>query len=322
MSDGSLPQQFLDRFSLLFPSDQFPTVYQTLQTKRPVSFRINTIKAGRKKVLSQLANYGIQPQAVSWYKDAFTTDLIDAKELTDSEPFKNGEIYIQNLSSMIPPLMMDPSPSDFVLDIAAAPGSKTSLISVLMENKGEIVANDKSHERLYKLRSIVQRQGIENVKVIQKAGEVVWKWYPEYFDKVLVDVPCSMEGRITTTDPNSYKDWSVKKIKVLSHLQKKLLRSAVSSTKVGGMIVYSSCTYAPEENEEVINWILEKEKGSVEVEEILLTDIKVQQGLTSWNGKQFDTSLGKTVRVLPDNKMEGFFIAKLRKVASNIPSLL
>src|SRR6202035_4766795 len=122
--------------------------------------------------------------------------------------------------------------------------------------------------RLFKLKENFKTMGVINAKVLNLPGESFWKQLPEYFDKTLVDVPCSMEGRIRCDDPKSYKDWSTKKIKQLSKLQKYLLRSAVSATKVGGTIVYSTCTLAPEENEEVIEWVVNKTPDALIVEKI------------------------------------------------------
>ncbi|MEK7092222.1 MAG: RsmB/NOP family class I SAM-dependent RNA methyltransferase, partial [Patescibacteria group bacterium] len=138
------------------------------------------------------------------------------------------------------------------------------------------------------------------------------------FDKTLVDVPCSMEGRFCTLDEKSYSDWSLKKVKELVSMQRFLLRAGVSATKVGGLIVYSTCTLAPEENEGVVNWILEKEKGAVRVEETNVGLPSVQSGITGWNGKSFDPSLKYALRVLPSVTMEGFFVALLRKTKPTV----
>lgn len=316
-----LPKTYLERLSELYP-DSYSSISETLTIKRPLTFRVNTLRADNEAVLSILQDKSIKVEKIPWFDNAFATTITDAKALTDLIIFKEGKIYIQNLSSMIPPLIMDLKPTDTVLDLAAAPGSKTSEIASLMHNQGEILANDKSHDRLYKLRSVLEQQGVTNVKVAQKPGEILWKWYPEYFDKVLVDVPCSMEGRISTTDPDSYKDWSVKKIKVLTGIKKKLLRSAVSSTKVGGEIIYSTCTFSPEENEEVIDWILEKEKEAVEVLPITIEGLELTSGLQSWKGKIYHSDLTKTARIIPSKTMEGFYVAKLRKIKSTVPSLL
>lgn len=322
MLESPLPPLFLERFQQLFPPGLYQGSRSTLFIKRPVTFRINPLKGSVSEVLSDLKQFGVSIRPVSWYEGAFITEIKDAQNLTSLSLFKEGRIYIQNLSSMIPPLVMDLKNGQKVLDLTAAPGSKTSEIAALLNNTGEIVANDKSHERLYKLRSVLSQQGVTNVTVSQKPGEILWKWHPEYFDSVLVDVPCSMEGRISTEDPESYKDWSLKKIKVLAQLQKKLLRSALSSAKIGGIVVYSTCTFSPEENEGVIDWLLQKEEGAVEVEKIALKGIEFLPGLTSWSGKKFDNSLENTRRIIPTTAMEGFYIAKLRKVKSTVPNLL
>lgn len=317
-----LPPLFLERFRQLFSSELFPDAIHTLSIKRPVTFRVNPLKASADEVLPVIRQLGIKFHPVTWSPMAYVTELSNAKELTSLRLFIEGKIYIQNLSSMVPPLVMGLEPDQKVLDLAAAPGSKTSEIAALLHNTGEIVANDKSHDRLYKLRAVLGQQGVTNVTVTHKPGEILWKWYPEYFDSVLVDAPCSMEGRITTEDPDSYKDWSLKKIKVLSQLQKKLLRSAFSSVTVGGSVIYSTCTFSPEENEEVVDWMLKKEGDAVELEEIELAGLEFLPGLTEWQGKQFDSQLKKTGRIAPTATLEGFFIAKLRKITSTVPSLL
>src|SRR6185503_4177192 len=129
----------------------------------------------------------------------------------------------------------------------------------LMENRGQIIANDMSRVRLYKLAANLKTLGVTNVTTMHMRAQDLWRKFPNVFDKVLADVPCSLEGRFLTTNPKTYKNWSVKKIKILSDHQKHILRSAVSAAKPGATIVYSTCTLAPEENEEVVDWILKKD---------------------------------------------------------------
>ena len=155
--------------------------------------------------------------------------------------------------------------------------------------------------------------------LISSRGETLWKKFPEYFDRTLVDVPCTMEGRIQCDDPKTYEDWSTKKIKQLSMLQKYLLRSAISATKPGGVIVYSTCTLEPEENEEVIDWVLKREKGAIEIEKITIPGLELKSGISAWN-KPFDPQITNTARIIPSGQMEGFFIAKIRKLTSTLPT--
>ena len=168
------PPLFLKRFSEIFPPDSFPNAYSTLSVKRPVTFRINTLKGSHEEVLPIIKNFGISITPVEWFQDAFITDLVDARQITILPLYIEGKIYIQNLSSMLPPLLMDLKPGQKVLDLAAAPGSKTTEIAALLGNTGEIVANDKSHDRLYKLRAVLSQQGATNVSVTQRVGEILW----------------------------------------------------------------------------------------------------------------------------------------------------
>jgi 16S rRNA (cytosine1407-C5)-methyltransferase len=266
--------------------------------------------------LQLLSKYGITFIELKWYKDALILPHSTSRELTALPEYNQGLFYIQNLSSMIPALVLDPKKDDLVLDLAAAPGSKTTQLAALMQNSGEIVANDISSTRIFKLKSVLETLGITNTKTINMPGEKVWQKYPEHFDKVLIDSPCSMEGRFTLLEEKSFSQWSTKKVKQLAKQQQWLLRSAISATKVGGTIVYSTCTIAPEENEGVIEWILQKEKEAVIIEPIILPEFTFQPVLKEWKNKPFSTAVSNTCRILPSHSMEGFYIAKIRKVKS------
>ncbi len=312
MEIAQLPAQFLERLRTIIPHEKYDEVLLTFTKPKPISFRTNTLKTDSDSLEKALLLQNLPIERVSWYKDAFLFSGEKA-QLMATDEYKAGHIYIQNLSSMIPPLVLNPRTKDLVCDLTAAPGSKTTQLAMMMNNKGTIVANDISRTRLFRLRENLESQGITNTDMSCIPGQALWKRYPHYFDKTLVDVPCTMEGRFSTLDPDSYKDWSPKKVKVLSQLQKFLLRSAITATKSGGLIVYSTCTLEPEENEEVIDWILQKETGQVNVEEITLIVPGMVSGLREWKKKTFDTQITKTKRILPSDTMEGFFVAALRK---------
>jgi len=314
----TLPPQLIDRWKELYSEKEYQQLLDSLSKKHLPSFRTNTVKILSDELEKQLTKQGFIIEKVEWYSDAFILKSKSIRELTETEEYKNGLLYIQNLSSMIPSLVLDPQPSEKILDIAAAPGSKTTHIAALMQNTGELTANDISFKRLFKLKENLKQMGIINTKVLNLHGESFWKNLPEYFDKALVDVPCSMEGRIHIDDPKTYKDWSTKKIKQLSKLQRYLLRSAVAATRVGGTIVYSTCTLAPEENEEVIEWVVEKTPHALVVEQIDMPHLQLQAGITSWKKKKFDYTKN-TARIFPNEEMEGFFIAKIKKIASTLP---
>ncbi|HZE87410.1 MAG TPA: RsmB/NOP family class I SAM-dependent RNA methyltransferase [Methylomirabilota bacterium] len=317
----NLPEKFLERLKKLYGEKELKMVLQAIATKPLPSFRTNTLKITTVELTKMLRDQAFIIEAIPWYHDAFLLKNRSIRELTETAMYKQGFLYIQNLSSIIPSLVLAPKPQDKILDLCAAPGSKTTHIASLMANSGEIVANDLSRQRLYKLSANLIMYGITTIKTLNIPGQTLWKKFPEYFDKTLVDVPCSMEGRIVLSDPESYQDWKLGKIKELATKQKYLLRSAISATKVGGTIVYSTCTLAPEENEGVIDWILKKEGNAVAVEKIEIDKLDCAPGITSWN-KPYNPQVAKTSRILPSTTMEGFFVAKLRKKKSTLSSLL
>ena len=225
-----------------------------------------------------------------------------------------GYYYVQELASMLPVLVLEPKPNELILDLCSAPGSKTTQLSATMSNTGTITANEVSLGRIKILASNLERCGCSNVIITKKEGEAFCKKLKKaefYFDKILVDAPCSSEGTLRTT-PKSYLMWNIKTIKNLPRIQKNLISSALEILKPNGVLVYSTCTHAPEENEGVVNKIL-KEFDNVEIEEINLP-LKHREGITSWENQTYNQRVKKCARIYPqDNNTEGFFIAKLRK---------
>lgn len=315
-----LPSAFLDKVKHVVPAEKLDSVLSAFCGERPTTFRTNTLKISTDKLVEKLTELKIPFERAGWYNDAFilkTTKNV----LMDTDLYNNGFLYIQSLSSMIPALVLNPQENETVCDLTAAPGSKTTQMAAMMKNTGAIVANDKSKIRLYKLQSNLAVQGVTNTQTTYLPGQIFWKNYPEYFDKTLVDVPCSLEGRISCFNPKTYQDWTPKKPKELSQIQKFLLRAGISTTKVGGTIVYSTCTLSPEENEGVLDWILEKEKGAVEMESIELLVPGKYPGITHWGNKNYNLQVAKAIRIFPSETMEGFFVAKLKKTSSNISGL-
>lgn len=314
----NLPEKFLDRLGKIISPEILPQVYAAFTQARPTTFRTNTLKITPEKLTVGLTSLGFAVEPVKWLPSAFILRNRTLSDLTETEFYKNGSLYVQSLSSMIPALILSPQPGEKVLDLCAAPGSKTSQMAAMMGNAGEIIANDNSQIRIYKLLANLRLQGVANTQTVRSHGQVLWYNYPEYFDKSLVDVPCSMEGRFCTTDAKSYRHWTTGKVKELAERQRFLLRSGISATKVGGTIVYSTCTLSPEENEGVVDWILKKEPGIIEVTDISLSHLDFSPAQKFWGEKQYAHTVAKTIRILPSHTMEGFFVAKLRKINSNV----
>ncbi len=316
MSECNLPSEFIERLQLLYPREA-AAVVTTLQSGRPTTFRVNTLKTSVEAATKSLKQAGFEFESAG-IPNAYILRNTSIRELEEHPLYTDGALYVQGLSSMIPALLLEPQPGESILDCAAAPGSKTTQIAALMNNEGMIMANDTSRVRLFKLKANLERQGVQIVHVRQGLGQLLWQDFPEVFDRVLVDVPCSMEGRFRTDRPKTVADWSLRKVKELSERQKFMLLSAVSSTRVGGRIVYSTCTLAPEENEAVIDWVLKKTKGAVVVEKPKQLPVVFHPGITTWQNTSYAAAVQDTLRIVPSENFEGFYVAVLKKVHSNL----
>ncbi len=272
--------------------------------------RANTIKTDTKYLAQKLhKNYSLYTEDVPFINNALKVTA-NNEVLGKTIEHINGEYYIQSLSSMIPPLVLSPSEDDIVLDLCAAPGSKTTELSELMQNKGTLIANEIALDRVKMLVFNIDRMNVMNSGVVHYKGEWLSKIYSEHFDKILVDAPCSGLGIIQKKGEVS-KWWSIERAKRLGELQLKLLIAAVKMLKVGGQVVYSTCTLTPEENEFVINKVLQK--YPVEILDIELS-IKSKEGLTIYKDENLNPSISRARRILPwEVDSDGFFIVKLKK---------
>ena len=227
-----------------------------------------------------------------------------------------GYYYIQEIASMLPIIVLNPQKDETVLDLCSAPGSKTTQIASEMENTGTIIANEVSAGRIKILASNSERCGVTNIIITKKDGFVLCKKLKEQkfqADKILVDAPCSGEGTLRSS-PKTYVMWNIKSVKNLSKIQKNLASTAFEILKPEGIMIYSTCTHAPEENEEVVNFLLEKFGKEIEILEVKLP-FKAREGIVSWEDKNFDKRIKLCARVYPhDNNTEGFFISKFKKL--------
>ena len=308
---------FLERMEKLMGKDM-DSYLEIL--KKPVldSIRCNTLKISPEKLKKRLEDKGwkiSQPFTENKEIMIIENDLAPG-EIGRSMEHLLGYYYVQEISSMLPVLALKPGPEEIVLDIAAAPGSKTTQISATMENTGTVIANDVSLKRLKILASNMERCGATNAILIKKDGVALCKKFKEnglLFDKILVDAPCSGEGTLRSS-PITYKMWNFNTIKFLSKIQKGLLVSALEILKTGGELVYSTCTHAPEENEEVIDFVLKEFGDEIKVEGIKLP-IKCRPGISEWQNNNYSSEVKKSCRIYPqDNNTEGFFIVKFRRV--------
>ncbi len=273
----------------------------------PASVRINTLKTSKSSLLDRLDRSGVAYTSLDWYPLGLRLNVERPGKMIEH---LLGHIHIQEEVSMVPPIVLDPQPGNRVLDLCAAPGSKTTQISQATENRGLVIANEPSLARVTSLRSNCERLGAVNVAITRYDGR---KFPPQQFDRVLVDAPCSSEG-MARKDPRVLSRCSLKRSLDLQVLQIGLLKRAVQLTRSGGVIVYSSCTYAPEENEAVVDDVLGEYRGTVSLEKASVPGLKGCSGLTEWNGTEFCDELKHCARYYPhQNDTGGFFVAKLAK---------
>ncbi len=308
---------FLERMSALLGSE-INSYLEIL--KKPVvnSIRANTLKISPDELLKRLKSKGwlIEQPFKDYPEIMIIKNELNPGELGRSLEHLLGYYYVQEISSMLSVLALKPKPGELVLDIAAAPGSKTTQIAAEMENTGTIIANDVNLGRIKILASNLERCGVTNAIITRRDGVALCKKLKEngfLFDKILVDAPCSGEGTIRSS-PATLQMWNPNTIKSLSKLQKGLVSAALEILKVGGEIVYSTCTHAPEENEEVVDFILKEFGKKVNIEKINLP-VKCRPGVNKWLDISYDKNVEKSCRIYPqDNNTEGFFIAKFRRV--------
>lgn len=317
-----LPEPFLERLRQIVAPDRVEGCLAAFERPVSTTFRVNTLKADVVSVIPRLTAAGFAVQPLSWPPAtavaAYGLPAEQRRELTESEACRRGEIYLQNPSSMIPPLLLDPQSGERVLDLAAAPGGKALQMAGMMGNQGRLAAVESARSRFFKMKEILDRHGVRNAETYLKDGTGVWKNCPEAFDRVLLDAPCSGEGRFRSGVRSSYAYWSLRKIREMARKQKRLMFSAVQCLKPGGVLVYATCTMAPEENELVVERSLRRFGAALELEEIQLPIANLAPGLTQWRGVKLHPEMARCARILPDGQMEGFFVARIRKTSSTL----
>jgi NOL1/NOP2/sun family putative RNA methylase len=292
----------LERYKQIFKED-FTEVFKSKPQEFLWSVRTNTLKTSIQELKKKFKEKNYEIEKIPWIEECFW--IKTQESLSKILDHALGYFFIQNASSMVPPLVLDPKPNEVVLDLCAAPGAKTTQIAAMMKNSGILVANDINYKRIRALRGNLQRCGVLNTLVTKILGENFWKKNIK-FDKILLDVPCTATG---TLNPRVLKETSLSSVRSLSKLQKKLLTSASRCLKKNGIMVYSTCSLEPEENEENINFAI-RELG-LKTEKIKIKNLPSGKFLTEWNGNKFDKGVENAVRILPSNKTEGFFICKL-----------
>lgn len=279
----------------------------------PTTIWVNTLKITPKALHESLEEDGVIVKPLSWTEQAFRVESDVSMGLRWQ--FEAGYYHIQEEVSMLPVMALAPKPDEKVLDMCAAPGNKTSQIAIAMRNAGTLVANDRNYQRMRTLGQIIQRLGLINCH-LTIYDAIHYPRVSNYFDKVLVDAPCSCEGTFRKS-PNKVVKPCVKKSKSLANKQIALLRKAFKFCRTGGRIIYSTCTFSPEENEKIVAQFLQEYQDKVRVIDIDLPGFKLTPGLTAYGDVTFPDDLVKTKRIWPHlNNTGGFYYALFEKISS------
>ena len=283
--------------------------------QRPLrrSIRVNTLKISVADFLALVSPYHWQLTPVPWCEEGFWIEREDEASLPlgSTAEHLSGLFYIQEASSMLPvaALFADGNAPERVMDVAAAPGSKTTQIAARMANRGAILANEFSASRVKVLHANISRCGIQNVALTHFDGRVFGAALPEAFDAILLDAPCSGEG-VVRKDPDALKNWSVESNLDIAATQRELIDSAFHALRPGGTLVYSTCTLNRDENEDVCLWLKAQYPDAVEF--LPLNDLFA-------SAEDAITPEG-FLHVFPQiYDCEGFFVARLRKTAAITP---
>lgn len=306
-----LPEDFLKHVETFLPNNlKMEDFIAACQRPLRKSIRVNTLKISVEDFLHKAKSYDWHLTAIPWCSEGF---WIDADEsivpLGNTAEHMAGLFYIQEASSMLPPsaLFHDNEVFQTVLDMAAAPGSKTTQIAALMNNEGVLVANEFAASRVKVLHANIERCGVRNVAMSNYDARVFGGWLPEQFDAVLLDAPCSGEGTVRK-DPDAMKNWSLNSTQDIAQTQKDLIESAFHALKVGGSLVYSTCALSPEENQQVALHLTKTFGDAVEITSL--------EHLFPYADKA--TTQEGFLHVFPQTyDSEGFFIAKFKKTGSS-----
>ncbi|VVB80425.1 tRNA (cytosine(49)-C(5))-methyltransferase [uncultured archaeon] len=313
-------EEFKQRIEKLLGEAEAKKFFEISYFACPDIIRVNTLKISPEDLISRLQKLGwvveqpykIWPEVLLIKKES----NLKPGDLGKTIEHLLGYYYVQEITSMLPVFVLNPTENDLYLDLCASPGSKTTQAAAIMKNSGSIMANEVSLGRIRILNANLEKCGVSNTMVTRKDGvQFCKRWAKEIkrpFDKILTDVPCSGEGTLRKS-PRTFDMWNLKYIRALSSVQKKLASEALKLLKVGGEMVYSTCTLSPEEDEFVVDYL--KKNFDIEIMKIELP-LKTRPGILEWENEKLDPEIVNCVRVYPqDNNTDGFFLAKIKKLS-------
>lgn len=299
--ESNLPIFFKELLEKQYKKESIQKILEGYQTKRYTTFRVNTLKSNITDIEKILKEQKIEYEKVEWSKEAIILKNQTEKEIKRLEIYEKGEIYLQSLSSMLPPIVLQPKIGTDILDMAAAPGGKTTQIASLTQNKANITACEKNKIRAERLQYNIEKQGA-NVYVMVQDARKIDNFFS--FDQILLDAPCSGSGILNLQNGKLVENFTIKLIQKSIESQFALLEKAMHILKKGQEMIYSTCSILSCENEEIIDKILKEKKAR-----IIPIEIKGREKLPL-----LPTKIEGTLCICPNQYYEGFFLAKIQKL--------
>lgn len=298
----NLPEFLIEKLTNQYGENIKNQIIEGYSKKRFTTFRVNTIKATVEEIEEVLKQKEISFDKVSWSKDVFILKENDESDVEALDIYKEGKIYLQSLSSMLPPIILEPQEGKDILDMAAAPGGKTSQMAALSNNKAHITACEMNNIRIEKLKYNVEKQGATCVYVMQKDSRQIDDFFS--FDQILLDSPCSGSGTLYLENPNINKYFTKVLVEKSTKAQFALLKKALRILKPGEEMVYSTCSILKEENEDIVRKAMSTAKCEI---------VKIEfEGMECLPLLPVD--IEGTLCIKPDEYYEGFYVAKIRKL--------
>ena len=300
--EDRLPEFLIEKLNKQYGEELCLQIIDGYTKNRYTSIRVNTIKASKEEIERELKENNIEFEHVRIYENALIIKNVSEKEIEKLQIYKDGKIYMQSLSSMLPPIVLEPKEDEDILDMAAAPGSKTTQIAAITNNNAHITACELNNIRIQKLKYNIEKQGATSVYIMQQDSRRIDDFFS--FDRILLDAPCSGSGTININNKNLQKYFTQTLIDKSKKAQLELLKKAIKVLKPGHEMVYSTCSILSCENEDVLNEIL-KENTNIKI-------VPVENKYIE-NLPLLPTKIDGTICVMPTEFYEGFFIAKLKK---------
>jgi len=308
----------IEKFMQVFHIGEILEVLEANEIQRPVTIRTNSLKTRRRDLAQALINRGVNLDPVGKWSKVGLVVYSASVPLGATPEYLAGHYILQGASSLLPVMALAPQEGERILDMASAPGGKTTHIAAVMKNTGMLLANDANRERCKAVVGNCHRLGITNTVICSHDGRVLPKIMTG-FDRVLLDAPCSGTG-VISKDPSAKQSKDEQDIHLCSHLQKELILAAIDcldhKSKSGGYLVYSTCSVLPEENENVVDYVLKKRHVKLVPTGL---DFGVE-GFTKYREKRYHPTMNLCRRYYPHtHNMDGFFVAKIKKLSNKIP---